>query len=154
VEWELPVSCANEDCNMIFRAFPELCVELEGKYNCETRMYEFICSNCNTQISSPRITIRGDLHNVALAAHWDGFTIAKCNNRNSWMVEVSVLNASTSDPIGLLPVLFIPVSGHTKNVMAVIAKSAIKFLQPFMLELEHIFRFGFEVEYYNYLHGV
>ena len=34
--------------------------------------------------------------------------------------------------------------------MAAIAKSAIKFFQPFMLELEHIFRFGFEVESYNY----
>ena len=57
VEWELPVSCGNEDCKMIFRAFPELCADLEGKYNCETRMYEFICSNCNTEISSPKVTV-------------------------------------------------------------------------------------------------
>jgi hypothetical protein len=66
MEWELPMSCTNEECKLVFRAFLELCAELEGKYDYETRTYEFMCSNCNTQISSPKTTVRGTL----VLLHW------------------------------------------------------------------------------------
>jgi hypothetical protein len=58
--------------------------------------------------------------------------------------------ACTTNPIGLLPILLIFMSRYLKNIRVAIAKFATKFLKSFMLELEHIFCYGFEVENYNY----
>jgi len=51
--------------------------------------------------------IRGDLRNVALVAHWDGFTISKRHNQSSWMLEVAIMSTGTTTPIEFNLLLFI-----------------------------------------------
>jgi hypothetical protein len=60
------------------------------------------------------------------------------------------MNAGIKNSIGSLLVLFIPMSGHSKNVMVAIATSATKFLKLFIFELKHIFCYGFELKHFNY----
>ena len=100
--------------------------------------------------------MRGDPRNIALSVHWDGFSSSEGNKeRSTWAVNVGVLNASTLDPIMLLPVLFIPTVPGTQATTTnpalekMVKKSATIFLRPFIEELEHMFCNGFKVKY-NY----
>ena len=65
------------------------------------------------------------------------------------------MNASTSDPIMLLPLLFIPIVHGTRDTTAnqdldkKVKRVAIVFLKPFIKELEQLSYKGFKV-HYNY----
>jgi hypothetical protein len=153
--WELPVRYPTTGCSMAYRAFPEALrhEKLQSSWNGET--YEFDCSQCNQHVSGKRVLIRGDPRNIALSSHWDGFVISENKERSTWVVEIGILNARTSDPVMLLPVLFIPRVPGTRDTAASwaldkkVKKAAIAFLKPFVEELEQVFCEGFKV-HYNY----
>ena len=67
-------------CGMEHCAFPYKYDYLTSAWNEETKEYNFDCWNCLEKISSVKKMIQGDPQNVALAAHWDGFTISKRHN--------------------------------------------------------------------------
>lgn len=155
--WELPVRCSTPGCKMAYQAFP-LCQKHENLisgWNETTQTYEFDCFSCKQHVSGTKVVVRGDPRNIALSAHWDGFNISEGSERSSWVVEIGVLNASTTNPIMLLPVLFIPtVSGNRDTATSQALENGVKraaklFLQPFMEELEHVFCDGFKVQF-NY----
>jgi hypothetical protein len=108
---------------------------------------------------SSKTYARGNPKNIALATHWDGWTISDSHNCNVWSIEVNVLNAGTSNPIMLLLVLFIPMVPKIDNIAAgqelakMVKQGTIQLLMPLILELEEIFMFGF-VAYFNNLLGV
>ena len=127
---------------------------LSFAWNEETKEYNFDCWNCLEKVSSVKKMIQGNPWNVALATHWDGFTISKRHNRSTWVLEVAILNAEKTNPIELIPVLFIPTSfipktgGANSVVDRKIKESMVKLLEPFILkELQDLYCNGFNVNY-------
>lgn len=91
---------------------------------------------------------QGDPQNIALMAHWDGFQSTTTAHKSTWTVEVQILNARSSVPIPLIPVLFIPsIDDDCAEKKALNCLDA--FLEPLIRELEELFVDGVEVEY-NY----
>lgn len=129
--------------------------KLISGWNEETQTYEFDFLSCKQHVSRKKVLVHGDPRSIALSAHWDGFRISEDTQQSSWVVEVGVLNASTSNPMMLLPVLFIPTRSRTcdttinEALEKQVKKAAIAFLQPFVEELEKVFGDGFKVQY-NY----
>lgn len=44
--------------------------------------------------------------------HWDGFLTANTSLQSCWAVDLVVLNAGKVEPIGPIPILFIPSSSE------------------------------------------
>ena len=92
-----------------------------------------------------------------MAAYWDGFTVSKRHNRSSWVLEVTILKAGKTNPIELIPVLFIPttfiskIGGATSKVDRKIKESMVKLLEPFIKELQDLYCSGFNVNYPRFI---
>lgn len=74
---------------------------------------------------------------------WDGFSIAQTNLKSCWAVYLSVLNVGKRNPVGPIPVMFIPSSSdklikHKDGVLAY-------FLKPLFANMEEIFLNGIDV---------
>ena len=148
-QWELPITCPNDKCRMLYCSFPTKCEELIHGWNNELGCYNFSCWRCKTSIKAPRVFESGDPRNIALGAHWDGFNVSGKKRRGCWAMEISVLNAGTASSISLLPVLFIPLGGHEAYTVARMKENISAFVQPFVEELEDLFLDGITCQY-NY----
>jgi hypothetical protein len=150
-EWELPVLC--ESRGMAHCTFLYKCAYVSCGWNEEAKKYIFECWNCLEEVSSAKKMVRCDPRNIALTAHWDGFTVSKRYNRSRWVLEVSILISETANPIELIPVLFIPTTfipkiGSTSTVAdKKIKQSMVKLLEPFIKGLHKIYYDGFNVDY-------
>lgn len=83
--------------------------------------------------------------NVFFMLQWDGFSVAQTSFKSCWAVYLSVLNAGKENPVGPIPVLFIPSSSeklikHRDGVLA-------SFLKPLFADMEEIFLNGIDVVY-------
>jgi hypothetical protein len=45
-----------------------------------------------------------------LVAHWNGFLLATTKYKDTWVVDIEVLNVGKQMGVGPMPVLFIPAS--------------------------------------------
>lgn len=79
--------------------------------------------------------------------HWDGFSTAKTSSKNCWAVNLVVLNAGKLEPVGPIPILFIPTS--SEKLIKSGDEVLMSFLQPLITDLEAIYVNGFKVVY-NY----
>ena len=76
---------------------------------------------------------------------WDGFSVAQTSLKSCWAVYLTVLNAGKENPVGSIPVLFIPSSSeklikHSNVVLA-------SFLKPLLADMEEIFLNEIDVVY-------
>lgn len=78
--------------------------------------------------------------------HWDGFLTAKTSLKSCWAVDLVVLNAGKVEPIGPIPILFIP-SSSEKLIKGADSNLLMVFLEPLIKDLEEIFVKGFPVSY-------
>ena len=78
--------------------------------------------------------------------HWDGFLTAKTSLKSCWAVDLVVLNAGKVEPIGPIPILFIP-SSSEKLIKDADSNLLMFFLEPLIKDLEEIFVKGFPVSY-------
>ena len=150
-EWELPILCKRY--GMAHCTFPFKRDYLINGWDDELKMYNFDCWNCLGKISSVKKMVKGDPRNVALAVHWDGFTVSKRHNRSTWALEVAILNGGTTNPLELFPILFIPttffpkIGGANIVVDKKIKEPMVKLLDPFIKEMQDIYFDGFKVDY-------
>lgn len=90
----------------------------------------------------------GDPRNFALAGHWDGFLTATTKFKDTWVVEIEVLNGGKNNSLGPIPLIFIPAS--SKQIIKDCEDHILTaFLEPLIHNLEIIFIEGFMVKY-NY----
>ena len=90
----------------------------------------------------------GDPRNFAIAAHWDGFISTTTKYKDTWVVEIEILNAGLQNVMRPMPVVFIPAS--SKQIIKDLDEGIlIVFLAPFMHELELAFIEGFSMNF-NY----
>lgn len=78
--------------------------------------------------------------------HWDGFLTAKTSLKSCWDVDLVVLNAGKVEPIGPIPILFIP-SSSEKLIKGADSNMLMFFLEPLIKDLEEIIVKGFPVSY-------
>ena len=88
----------------------------------------------------------GDPRNLAIVAHWDGFLPATTKYKDTWAVEIELLNAGMQNLMRPMPVVFIPASSD-KIIKQFEEGVLTVFLEPFLRELESVFVHGFPVKY-------
>jgi len=81
-----------------------------------------------------------------LVAHWNGFLLATTKYKDTWVVDIEVLNVGKQMGVGLMPVLFIPTSfnkifKHREEQILIVFLELIQ-------ELESAFLDGFDIVYY------
>ena len=79
--------------------------------------------------------------------HWDRFSTANTSSKNCWAVNLVVLNAGKLEPVGLIPILFIPTS--FKKLIKSGDGVLMSFIQPLITDMEAIYVNGFKMVY-NY----
>jgi len=89
---------------------------------------------------------QGDLRNFAIATHWDGFLPATTKYKDSWVVEIELLNVGMQNLMRPMLVVFIRAS-YNKIVKEFEEGVLTIFLEPFLRELEFVFVHGFLVKY-------
>ena len=90
--------------------------------------------------------MQGDAQNFAPILHWDGFSTAKTNKKNCWVVDLIILNARKVDPIGPILVLFI-LSSSDKFIKHADCNILTFVLAPLVRDLETFFVKEFPVLY-------
>lgn len=82
-----------------------------------------------------------------MVAHWNGFLLATTKYKDTWVVDIEVLNVGKQMGVGLMPVLFISAS-FNKIFKHMEEHILIVFLE-LIQELESAFLDGFDIVY-NY----
>ena len=86
--------------------------------------------------------------NFAIAAHWDGFISTTTKYKDTWAVEIELLNLGLQNVMRPVPVVFITAS--SKQIIKDLDEGILTvFLEPLMCKLESAFVEGFSMNF-NY----